>query len=83
MFSGNRKCEKVTVTEHPMAWIEISKLLTRGCLPGGSLSRYHRTNAGGWGTAVSGHGNLKRFLLILPKLCFPATENFKGYDFIL
>ena len=38
---------------------------------------------GGWGTAVSGHGNLKRFLLIYTRLCFPDTKNFKGYDFIL
>ena len=29
---------------------------------------------GGWGTAVSEHGNLKRFLFIYPRLCFPGPE---------
>ena len=29
---------------------------------------------GGWGTAVSGHGNLKRFLLIYTRLWFPKPE---------
>ena len=29
---------------------------------------------GGWGTAVSRHGNLKRFLLIYTRLWFPKPE---------
>ena len=29
---------------------------------------------GGWGTTFSGNGNLKRFLLIYTRLCFPKPE---------
>ena len=36
---------------------------------------------GGWGTAVSGHGNLKRFLLLYSKSCFPESEMLKGFTF--
>ena len=36
LFSCNRKCKRFSATDHPLAWIEIIKLLTRGCLPGDS-----------------------------------------------
>ena len=36
---------------------------------------------GGWGTAVSDHGNLKRLLLLYSKSCFPKSEMLKGFIF--
>ena len=36
---------------------------------------------GGWGTAVSGHRNLKRFLLLYSESCFPESEMLKGFTF--
>ena len=38
---------------------------------------------GGWGTAVSGHGNLKKFLLLCFKSCFSDTKNFKDFAYML